>query len=213
MSSERTVNWVGEWLDALGLSEYAASFADNAIDRDVLPELTDADLKDLGVKLGHRRKLLRAIAALEAEADAPRSSSQPPGGTEAERRQLTIMFCDLVGSTALSQALDPEDLRELNRAYQDACKAAVDRYDGHIARYMGDGVLAYFGYPRAHEDDAERAIHAGFEAIAPYAESCHAKAHFSPADEIDRTDYTRCLEITSAADLNDGAKKAVAAAG
>ncbi len=152
---------VAKWLEELGLGEYAATFADNAIDEDVLSDLTDDDLEKVGVKLGHRKRLLKAITlrrtepaptGTPTEADSLLTSSTD----DAERRQLTVMFCDLVGSTELSQKLDPEDLRELNRAYQDACKAAIERYEGYVARYMGDGVLAYFGYPRAHEDDAER---------------------------------------------------------
>ena len=161
---------VAKWLEELGLGEYAATFADNAIDEDVLSDLTDVDLEKVGVKLGHRKRLLKAITLRRtepaptetpAEADSLLTSSTD----DAERRQLTVMFCDLVGSTELSQKLDPEDLRELNRAYQDACKAAIERYEGYVARYMGDGVLAYFGYPRAHEDDAERAIFAGLGVV------------------------------------------------
>ena len=158
---------VAKWLEKLGLSKYEDIFAENAIDVDALSYLSEEDLKELGLPLGHRRKFQAAIQTLDntngpmarsAIADASPSS-------EAERRQLTVMFCDLVGSTELSQKLDPEDLREINRAYQDACKAAIERYQGYIARYMGDGVLAYFGYPQAHEDDAERAIHAGLRVV------------------------------------------------
>ena len=162
---------VNEWLEELGLGQYADAFEENAIDAEVLPELTDLDLEKMGVKLGHRKKLLKAISAFEPTGGVhtpavPIAEKDPPPATgEAERRQLTVMFCDLVGSTALSQRLDPEDLREINRAYQDACKAAIERYEGYVARYMGDGVLAYFGYPQAHEDDAERAIHAGLSVI------------------------------------------------
>ena len=161
---------VAKWLEELGLGEYAATFADNAIDEDVLSDLTDVDLEKVGVKLGHRKRLLKAITLRRtepaptenpAEADSLLTSSTD----DAERRQLTVMFCDLVGSTELSQKLDPEDLRELNRAYQDACKAAIERYEGYVARYMGDGVLAYFGYPLAHEDDAQRAIFAGLGVV------------------------------------------------
>ncbi len=155
---------IAQLLEELGLGQYAQAFADNDIDVGVLSELTDADLKDLGLSLGHRRKLLKAIAPLpQASAvsvevpDAP-SPDAPP---EAERRQLTVLFCDLVGSTALSSQLDPEDMRDVLRAYQDACSSVIDRYEGYFAKFMGDGVYAYFGYPRAHEDDAERAIYAG----------------------------------------------------
>lgn len=158
---------VAQWLEQLGLGKYASVFAKNDIDKEVLPELTDQDLKDLGVSLGHRRKLLKAIATVQLDQAASHSTTQGTGLSaippppDAERRHLTVMFCDLVGSTELSGKLDPEELRDVNRTYQDACKAAIERYDGYVARYMGDGVLAYFGYPRAHEDDAERAVHAG----------------------------------------------------
>jgi predicted ATPase/class 3 adenylate cyclase len=143
---------VSSWLRELGLGEYASLFDEHKIDFEVLPELGESDLKDLDIPLGHRKKLLKAIAALRPMAAQAESSS------EAERRQVTIMFCDLVGSTELSGRLDPEDLRALIAAYQDACRAAIARYDGFVARYMGDGVLAYFGYPKSHEDDAEQAI-------------------------------------------------------
>ena len=155
---------VSEWLEKLGLGQYISSFIENDIDIQLLPQLTDADLKEIGIKsLGHRKKILAAIEAL----DKPESKAATPvlSRGEAERRQLTVMFCDLAGSTELSQRLDPEDLRDINRAYQDACKMAIERYEGYIARYMGDGVLAYFGFPQAHEDDAERAVHAGLAVV------------------------------------------------
>ncbi|MFO1069269.1 MAG: adenylate/guanylate cyclase domain-containing protein [Geminicoccaceae bacterium] len=166
---------VAVWLRGLGLERYAETFEANAIDRDVLPDLTDADLEKLGVLLGHRKKLLKAIADLAdrgrpAVAPAPTAASESPDRTSgAERRQLTVMFCDLVGSTALSAQLDPEDMREVIRDYQDTCAGVITRFDGYVAKYMGDGVLAYFGFPRAHEDDAERAVRAGLaltEAVA-----------------------------------------------
>src|SRR6516225_628621 len=158
---------IGGWLRRLGLQRYEQAFRENEIDLRVLPELTADDLKELGVAAtGHRRLLLKAIADLAAGArraateDVPAAS--PANATaEAERRQLTVMFCDLVGSTALSARFDPEELREEIRAYQNAVSSAVARYDGFVAKFMGDGVLAYFGYPRAHEDDAERAVRAG----------------------------------------------------
>jgi class 3 adenylate cyclase/tetratricopeptide (TPR) repeat protein len=160
---------ITDWLGKLGLEQYAPAFLDNAIDDKVLPRLTAEDLKDLGVTLvGHRRRLLEAIAALGAEAPAalveptPRDAS---ASADAERRQVTVMFCDLVGSTALSTRLDPEDLREVIGAYQRAVTEAVSRLGGFVAKYMGDGVLVYFGYPRAHEDDAERAVWAGLRTI------------------------------------------------
>src|SRR3984893_3868213 len=142
------------------MQQYEGAFRDNAIDAAVLPELTADDLKDLGVSLvGHRRKLLAAIAALRSDVDA---ASEPAAvAPTAERRQLTVMFCDLVGSTELSARLDPEDLREVITAYHRAVADVVGGFDGFVAKYMGDGVLIYFGYPRAHEDDAERAVRAG----------------------------------------------------
>jgi class 3 adenylate cyclase/predicted ATPase len=161
---------VKEWLASLGLSEYADRFAEHRIDFSILRDLTDRDLKEeLGVvSLGDRRRLLRAIAHLAEAASA--ASQLAPGfeasrRDEAERRQVTVMFSDLVGSTALSACMDPEDLREIISAYQQCAVKAVRRFDGFVARYMGDGVLVYFGYPRAHEDDAERAIRAGLELI------------------------------------------------
>jgi class 3 adenylate cyclase/predicted ATPase len=153
---------VAEWLRKLGLEQYEPAFRANEIDARVLPSLTAEDLKDLGVNLvGHRRRLLDAIAALGTEARAP---SDAPAAA-AERRQLTVMFCDLVGSTELSARLDPEDLREVIGAYHRAVADVVRGFDGFVAKYMGDGVLIYFGYPRAHEDDAERAIRAGLGMI------------------------------------------------
>src|SRR5437764_7919795 len=158
------------WLGKLGLEQYAPAFRDNAIDSSVLPRLTAEDLKDLGVTLvGHRRRLLEAIAALGAEAPAALVEPTPRDGSasaDAERRQVTVMFCDLVGSTALSTRLDPEDLREVIGAYQRAVAEIVAGFDGFVSRYMGDGVLIYFGYPQAHEDDAERAVRAGLSSIA-----------------------------------------------
>jgi class 3 adenylate cyclase/tetratricopeptide (TPR) repeat protein len=156
---------VGDWLARLGLEQYTAVFADNHVDREVLPDLTDADLEKLGVTLGHRKKMMKAIAALRSGVEPARGiSDQSPAdqskGGDAERRQLTVMFCDLVGSTALSEHLDPEQLRELLARYQDACAAVIDRYGGHIARYVGDGLLIYFGYPHSFEDNAARAVRA-----------------------------------------------------
>jgi class 3 adenylate cyclase len=165
------VQEIADWLDKLGMSEYAQRFAENGIDFSVLPDLTDQDLKDIGVLLGHRRKLLRAIAQLTGvEKGAPKPD--PPTATAvapqdaAERRQVTVMFSDLVGSTALSARMDPEDLREIISAYQKCVAETVQRFGGFVAKYMGDGVLVYFGYPQAHEDDAERAVRAGLELIA-----------------------------------------------
>ena len=163
---------IGQWLEGLGLGQYAEVFFENAIDLEVLPDLDDADLEKLGVLMGHRKRVLRAIAVLSEdetqETDPePRDEHGSARSTgEAERRQLTVMFCDLVGSTALSTKLDPEDLREILRAYQDACAKVITQYDGYVAKYMGDGVLVYFGYPQAHENDAERAARAGLDVIA-----------------------------------------------
>jgi class 3 adenylate cyclase/predicted ATPase len=156
---------VGGWLRSLGLGQYEALFRASEIDADILPELTELDLEKLGVPLGHRKRLLRAISGLAA-AETPAAPAALTGTKPqdaAERRQLTVMFCDLVGSTALSARFDPEELREEIRAYQHAVSSVVARYDGFVAKFMGDGVLAYFGYPRAHEDDAERAVRAGLE--------------------------------------------------
>jgi class 3 adenylate cyclase len=160
---------VAAWLQGLGLERYAPAFRDNEIDWEALPKLTAEDLKDLGVVLGgHRRKLLAAIAALGIEAPAAAgtaASRDAPVPAEAERRQLTVMFCDLVGSTELSARLDPEDLREIIAAYHRAVADVIRSFDGFVAKYMGDGVLIYFGYPRAHEDDPERAVRAGLGLI------------------------------------------------
>jgi class 3 adenylate cyclase/predicted ATPase len=165
---------VTQWLEQLGLGQYADAFSEGAIDWEVLPDLDHEVLKELGVHPpGHRLRILKAAQALgndvssEDTHDSSRVASTEglPTIGDAERRQLTVMFCDLVGSTQLSQKLDPEDMREVNRAYQDACKSAIERFDGYVARYMGDGVLAYFGYPQAHEDDAERAIHAALAIV------------------------------------------------
>jgi class 3 adenylate cyclase len=162
---------IAEWLEKLGMSEYAQRFADNGIDFSVLPNLTDQDLKDIGVILGHRRKILRAIANTEAEKNAPAiavtavAPAGPSPTDTAERRQVTVMFSDLVGSTALSARMDPEDLREVISAYQKCVSETVQRFGGFVAKYMGDGVLVYFGYPQAHEDDAERAVRAGLELV------------------------------------------------
>ena len=161
------------WLRSLGLGQYEAAFRDNEIDETVLPNLTAEDLKDLGVGIvGHRRKILDAIAALRAEESAKTPSATVAPKTEtipedrAERRQVTVMFSDLVGSTALSARMDPEDLREVISAYQKCVADTVGRFGGFVAKFMGDGVLIYFGYPQAHEDDAERAVRAGLELVA-----------------------------------------------
>jgi class 3 adenylate cyclase/predicted ATPase len=158
---------LGGWLRNLGLEQYEAAFLENAIDDTILPSLTAEDLKDLGVGIvGHRRKLLDAIAALRADAKAASPDVDRPPKDSAERRHVTVMFSDLVGSTALSARMDPEDLREVISAYHRCVEDTVRRFDGFVAKYMGDGVLIYFGYPQAHEDDAEQAVRAGLELIS-----------------------------------------------
>src|SRR5215510_6358643 len=157
---------IADWLEKLGMSEYTQSFAEHRIDVSVLRHLTDQDLKDIGIPLGHRRKILAAIGELTGTAPAtPKFAGTEPGADAAERRQITVMFSDLVGSTALSARMDPEDLREVISAYQKCVAETVQHFDGFVARYMGDGALVYFGYPQAHEDDAERAIHAGLAMV------------------------------------------------
>ena len=159
---------VGDWLRSLGLGQYEAAFRDAEIDVEVLPELTDADLEKLGAPLGHRKRLLKAIASLSVPAGGSSPSAAPVSGPKAdaaERRQLTVMFCDLVGSTALAARLDPEDTRDVIRAYHKCCASLIERDGGFVAKYMGDGVLSYFGYPQAHEHDAERAVRAGLAIV------------------------------------------------
>jgi class 3 adenylate cyclase/tetratricopeptide (TPR) repeat protein len=175
----RTTDDLAEWLGKYGLGRYVQTFVENHIEYSVLPDLTEIDLKNLGVSLGHRKKLLRAIEELAAarqagEAAAPASNvatgaPSPSRHREAERRQITVMFCDLVGSTQLSERLDPEDLQILIDAYREVCVTAIRRYEGHVARYFGDGVMVYFGWPRAHEDDAVRAVHAALEILSALA--------------------------------------------
>ena len=161
---------IGDWLKQLGMSEYTQCFVENRIDFSVLRDLTDQDLKDLGVILGDRRKMLRAIGELAAVSlSAPAIPAETVSHDSPERRQVTVMFSDLVGSTPLAVRMDPEDLREIISAYQKCVAETVQRYDGFVARYMGDGVLVHFGYPRAHEDDAERAVRAGLELVMAVA--------------------------------------------
>src|SRR5215813_15256833 len=158
---------IAAWLEEIGLGQYATVFAENAIDLDVLPDVTETDLEKLGVALGHRKGILRAIAALSGAtpASAALATALSPQ-SEAERRQLTVLFCDLVGSTALAAKLDPEDLRDVIRGFQGCCAAVITQMGGHVARFMGDGLLVYFGYPQAHEDDAERAVRVGLDLVA-----------------------------------------------
>jgi class 3 adenylate cyclase len=158
---------IGSWLRDLGLERYVAAFADNDVTPTILPHLCAADLKELGVaSVGHRRLLLAAIDKLR---EGPISARDPPetltsgsspssplaGDDEGERRHLTVMFCDIVGSTTLARELDPEDMRVVTRAFYSSCAESIKAYGGFIAKYLGDGVLAYFGYPRAHEDNAD----------------------------------------------------------
>src|SRR6202012_992581 len=152
---------IGAWLKSLGLGRYEPIFRDNEIDTNVLTELTEQHLSDLGVALGHRLKILRAIRE--------QHRSEPKPQDAADRRQLTVMFCDLVDSTALTALLDPEDMADLMRAFQRSVAAAVARFDGHVAKWLGDGATIYFGYPRAHEDDAERAARAGLALTEAFA--------------------------------------------
>src|SRR6516162_2403413 len=169
-STGNAMKGMTEWLASIGLSEYAQRFADNAIDLSVLRDLTEQDLKDLGVLLGHRRKMLRAIAELEGTALAPtETATESRPQDAAERRHLTVMICDLVGSTALSVRLDPEDTRAVIDAYHAACARITRTYDGFLAEFRGDGILAYFGYPLAHEDNAERTVRAALDIIGAVA--------------------------------------------
>src|SRR5262245_65755695 len=166
---------LAEWLGRHGLGQYAQTFAENNIDYSDLPDLTEDDLEKLGILLGHRKKLLRAIDAVRGPSQARDTTKVSLGRTEAtssaqhrdaEFRQITVMFCDLVGSTELSVKLDPEDLQKLIDAYRHECGTAIRRYGGEVARYFGDGVMAFFGWPRAHEDNALRAVHAALEIVS-----------------------------------------------
>src|SRR5262249_12082041 len=153
-------------LEKIGLAQYADVFVKNDIDWEILPELNEKDLEKLGVSLGHRKKLIKAISEARlsgrfVEAESPTRTAN----ARAERRHLTVLLCDLVGSTALSARLDPEDLRRILHEFQRSCCDVIRRYEGPIARFMGDGVLAYFGFPRAHEDDAERAVKAALDMV------------------------------------------------
>jgi predicted ATPase/class 3 adenylate cyclase len=173
---------IGRWLKALGLTEYVELFVKNDIDVSVLRDLGDADLRELGISLGHRRRLLRAIAELDKTPSSPHVSG-PLHHDLAERRQLTVMFCDLAGSTALSTRLDPEDMREVIRAYQEVCSAVIRSYDAFLAKFMGDGILVYFGYPRAREDSAECAVRAGLDIVAA-VEGLKTRVGISPKVRI-----------------------------
>jgi hypothetical protein len=165
---------IAEWLDKLGLSEHTERFVANKIDVAVLPLLTDEDLKEIGIPLGHRRKIHAAInqgarATQSTPVAEPTPNVAPKSRDAAERRYTTVLFSDLVGSTALSTRMDPEDLREVTSVYQTCVANVVRRFDGFVAKYMGDGVLVYFGYPEAHEDDPERVVRAGWELVGSVA--------------------------------------------
>lgn len=161
---------IQKWLEDLGLSRYSAIFVENDIDMEIIAELSEQDLASMDVSLGHRKKILKAIGQLAAVPsaaapafDPPDQSASPSLLVDPERRHLSLMFCDLAESTHLASIIDLEDMHDINRAFQDACAAAIEQFDGFVARYMGDGILAYFGYPVAHEDDAERAVRSGLE--------------------------------------------------
>jgi class 3 adenylate cyclase len=162
---------IRDWLEELRLGKYAELFADNDIDLAALPHITDEDLRELGVTVGARRKILAARKSpQEPQAPGDEPADEDPttpvtAAESAERRQLTVMFCDLVGSTELANRLDPEDLRDAMRRYQDGVSGAITRYGGHVAKFLGDGVLAYFCWPQAYEDQAERALRAGLDAV------------------------------------------------
>src|SRR5512139_1004147 len=168
---------VGGWLRNLGLGQYESAFIENAIDTDVLSELTEGDLEKLGIPLGHRKRLIKAIKAMAGGSPSALITSEvgekAPGDSSpmaaAERRHLTVMICDLVGSTALSARLDPEDMGAVIDAFQAACARITLAFDGFLADFRGDGILACFGYPRAHEDDAERTVRAGLDIAAAVA--------------------------------------------
>ena len=175
MRGRAAISDIRQWLEELGLGQYADAFEENDIGVDVLDEVTDQDLREIGVSLGDRKRLLKALGTPEqGTEDSPAAEDfavQPaPFAPDAERRQITVMFCDLVGSTALSTKLDPEDLRAIMAAYQQAAGTEIARYEGHVAQYLGDGLMTYFGWPKAHEDDTQRAVRAGLdiiEAISP----------------------------------------------
>jgi class 3 adenylate cyclase/predicted ATPase len=165
----QTGSAVKDWLENIGLGQYGDLFVRHRIDLDVVPDLTESDLVELGLPLGDRKRLLRARMSLADAGSAKNligNAGRLTGATGgAERRQLTVMFCDLVGSTSLSEQFDPEDVRDIIAAYRETCVGVLARYEGFVARYIGDGILVYFGYPNAHEDDAERAVRAGLEIV------------------------------------------------
>jgi len=158
------------WLQGLGLEKYSDILASHDIDMTVVPDLTEQDLEKLGLSLGHRRKFIAAAAKLRGVAASAAVPSTPPQAAAVERRQVTVVFIDLVGSTALGRQLDPEDLIQLLRLYREACVAVIGKYDGFIAQYLGDGILIYFGFPQAQEHAAERAVRAGLEIVETVAQ-------------------------------------------
>ncbi len=170
------MNAFAQWLHEAGLERYAAVFAENDIDLGNARTLTEADLKELGLTLGHRKNFLAALATLDNSAQTPSAGQSPSGQLAAtqsgERRQITVLFCDLMDSTALSERLDPEDLRALMQTYRECCVRAVERFEGQVAQFLGDGIMAYFGWPLAHEDDAERAVRCALE-IASAVKQVH----------------------------------------
>ena len=167
--SAETGRELKRWLEGIGLGHYDDLFTRHRIDLDVIPDLTEADLAELGLPLGDRKRLQRAMVSLvgtgNVSSSAGNNLTSPRMAVGAERRQLTVMFCDMVGSTALSEQFDPEDVRDMIAAYRETCVRVLDYYEGFVARYIGDGILVYFGYPNAHEDDAERAVRTGLEIV------------------------------------------------
>ena len=157
---------VGAWLGSIGLAAYLELFEQQRIELDIIPQLTDSDLKELGIPLGDRKRLLAAIAAL---ADTTSDEKAAHAGPAAERRQMTVVFCDLVGSTELASRFDPEDLAAAMTSYHDCCEEVIERWGGHVAEFLGDGAVIYFGWPTAHEDDAERAVRGSLELVAAVA--------------------------------------------
>jgi hypothetical protein len=195
------VNSIREWLQALGLEEYVELFERERIDLATVRHLSDTDLRELGLPLGPRVKLRMAVETLAPAPGAERAAPIPvieplSPGLQAERRRLTVMFCDLVGSTALAERLDPEELRELMRAYQGACREAVARFEGHVAQYLGDGLMVYFGWPTAHEDDVERAVRAALAivlAIKGVVGAAGCQQHFVES-KLSRLGYAPCVK-------------------
>lgn len=192
---------LSEWLHAHDLAEFEALFAENRVDLKTLEILTEADLKELGLPFGPRKRILAALARSRrpAAGPSPGAATRPGDTSTAERRQLTVMFCDLVGSTALSTVMDPEDLRELVQTYRGACREVIARYDGHVAQYLGDGLMAYFGWPHAYEDAAERGVRAGLDIVRA------VQAIVSPQPLAVRVGLATGTVVVSEASLTDAA--------